>query len=1003
MLTGWMLRIAVLSLLGAGALLHAQLPFDIPVAQVLADPGSANTLYAGTPAGLFKSTDNGTTWNQVIINPLGQPQPPVVSLAIDPTTPGVLFLGTDAAHQYLLRSTDGGASWQAIGAGLAGSQGDSCRVFYRPAFATIYCSKPIEEPRSHNDLWKSADGGATWEVVTRSSRAIDVSWSTPMVMYRPVDRIRMERSDDGGKSWTSAGVPVSPAQARPEDEINSVAVSPDDHDIVIVTSNGPWNPPNPYYGIHRTANGGASWTRPVTTRAAGVVFDPVNPGQAFAFPGIPLSFHWSSDNGVTWTNVDVLEKTQADITTLTMVSRDNGFIVPTSDGVYAGKRNDPTWPRLGTYRPTLSASPSMIETTLLSRTTSEPRFDFKVQALESSDIELSQLSLAPPTADWLTVTQSSSDETAFTARVDAENLSGGNYETTLSFSASGTVNPTFDLSVKLTVADQAARPFVVLDQPLPESRAYRALAADSQGRLVFAGRNQILRAESDGSTTVLAGTGSSGNSGDGGPAVDAEIGFIRHLTYDAAGNLYLAGGLGPIRKIDTSGIIRTVVGMDSGFDDPEDGGDALAFRLFGFGGMAVDPNGALHFSADDRIWQLLDNGTIKLIAGGGQSTGDNVRALVASLEDVEAIAFNPDGELVFTEQDMHRVRIISKAGLVRTLAGSGEEGFDGGGGNPRQAKLSDPEDITFDASGQLYFLDQGGRVIRRLRNNGTIQTVMGNGVTGETGHCVAALMAPASGLNTPLFTPEGWLLVVDGGDAFRIWLGDPAGGAQPSVADGAVVNAASFVPQLSEGGLFSVFGERVAARRDQAPGKWPYVLGDAAVCLDDQPQPLYFTDTGQINGQTSYGVPPGSHWLRVYSLTGSSGAIEVDVAAASPGVFQYGGGHAVATNPDLSVNGPTNPVDGGSFIVAYLTGIGAVDNPVPTGDIALADPLSRPIGEVKVTINGQETSVIFLGLSPGFIGLAQANINIPDLPPGDYDLVITIAGVSSAPVRISIR
>jgi uncharacterized protein (TIGR03437 family) len=120
-------------------------------------------------------------------------------------------------------------------------------------------------------------------------------------------------------------------------------------------------------------------------------------------------------------------------------------------------------------------------------------------------------------------------------------------------------------------------------------------------------------------------------------------------------------------------------------------------------------------------------------------------------------------------------------------------------------------------------------------------------------------------------------------------------------------------------------------------------------------------------------------------------------------VFQYAGGHAVATNPDLSVNGPNNPVDGGSVIVAYLTGIGAVDNPVPTGGIALADPLSRPIGEVKVTINGQETGVIFLGLSPGFIGLAQANINIPDLPPGHYDLVIIINGVASVPVRVSVR
>ena len=85
----------------------------------------------------------------------------------------------------------------------------------------------------------------------------------------------------------------------------------------------------------------------------------------------------------------------------------------------------------------------------------------------------------------------------------------------------------------------------------------------------------------------------------------------------------------------------------------------------------------------------------------------------------------------------------------------------------------------------------------------------------------------------------------------------------------------------------------------------------------------------------------------------------------------------------------------GSYIVAYVTGIGPLDNPVADGAAAPDSPLSEATSPYLATIGGQNAPVFFLGLTPGSVGLAQANITVPYLSSGDYPLVITINGVAS--------
>src|SRR5207237_1186276 len=108
----------------------------------------------------------------------------------------------------------------------------------------------------------------------------------------------------------------------------------------------------------------------------------------------------------------------------------------------------------------------------------------------------------------------------------------------------------------------------------------------------------------------------------------------------------------------------------------------------------------------------------------------------------------------------------------------------------------------------------------------------------------------------------------------------------------------------------------------------------------------------------------------------------VSVVSAAPGVFQFGNKRAVVQNDDYTVNNTDNPAKGGSYVVAYLTGTGRVDNAIATGAPAASDPLSRPRGLVFATIDNQPVEIAFAGMTPGFVGLTQVNLKVPNMLPG---------------------
>ena len=280
--------------------------------------------------------------------------------------------------------------------------------------------------------------------------------------------------------------------------------------------------------------------------------------------------------------------------------------------------------------------------------------------------------------------------------------------------------------------------------------APNAIAVDNAGNFYLSDalNRRIRRVSVDGLIASFAGNGSATSSGDSGPAPSASFNPTA-IALDPAGNLFIADFNSRIRKVDAlTRLISTVVGNGQpGFSG--DGGSATAATISQPAGLAFDTAGNLYFSDQGarRVRRVNPAGIISTVAGNGLPgfSGDGDSATAATIAPAH-IALRPDGTLLIAEPTNHRIRSVAPSGIITTIAGTGTCGFSGDGGPATSATLCAPTSVAVDSLDNLYLSDSSNHRIRKISLAGTISTLAGTGLPGYAGD--SGLPASAQ-LNAP--------------------------------------------------------------------------------------------------------------------------------------------------------------------------------------------------------------------------------------------------------------
>jgi sugar lactone lactonase YvrE len=263
-----------------------------------------------------------------------------------------------------------------------------------------------------------------------------------------------------------------------------------------------------------------------------------------------------------------------------------------------------------------------------------------------------------------------------------------------------------------------------------------SLSVDATGNVFLADGPRIRKISPDGTITTVAGTGVPGYSLEDGPALTTQLGFVQTLTTSPAKDIFFVDGNARIRKLTPGGKIATVAGYTTpaGVTPPMgDGGPAADAQLAAPVGVAVDEAGTVYV-ADTwafRVRAIGTDGIIRTVAGtgaAGEPVGDGEAATSARVLWPAGLTFDRNGTLFLADAGNHRVRSISRQGMITTVAGWGPigvAGFLGDGGRATEARLSWPKDVAIDSAGNLYVADTGNNRVRVVTPSGVISTLVG--------------------------------------------------------------------------------------------------------------------------------------------------------------------------------------------------------------------------------------------------------------------------------------
>lgn len=290
---------------------------------------------------------------------------------------------------------------------------------------------------------------------------------------------------------------------------------------------------------------------------------------------------------------------------------------------------------------------------------------------------------------------------------------------------------------------------------------------DARGRTLILDWNnlRVRRINTDGTIETIIGNGFENEVVDGQPAIEASLHHASDIEFDIDGKLYLAGDHAPlVFRINTDDRVQIVAGTGF-YGYSGDGGLALDAELGAPYGVLPDDRGGLYISdVDFHVIRYVDaHGIITTIAGTGESgySGDGGPATLAQLHGPTRLRLSPAGQLYFCDTDNSVIRRVDSAGVITTVAGNGVAGYSGDEGSATLAQLNRPQEIRFTPNGDLLIGDTRNAVIRHIDSTGIIRTVIGTGVEGYHGDGEDATLCH-------LDRPAGMIIAADG----SLWIAD---------------------------------------------------------------------------------------------------------------------------------------------------------------------------------------------------------------------------------------
>jgi sugar lactone lactonase YvrE len=384
--------------------------------------------------------------------------------------------------------------------------------------------------------------------------------------------------------------------------------------------------------------------------------------------------------------------------------------------------------------------------------------------------------------------------------------------------------------------------------------------------------------EAVGSVTTMAGAGHSGV--EDGPARSASFSDPFGITVDRRGAVYVADGgeSNRIRRITADGNVETIAGSTEGFADS----DAHHAQFNTPSGIAIDRKGNIIVAdaSNNRIRRIAADGKVTTLAGSGFAGYKDGPASDAQFDGPIGIAVDKQGSVFVADAYNDRIREISAAGMVTTVAGLGSPGFNDG--NAAIASFNTPSGVTVDTHGNIFVADTGNSAVRRITPQGEVSTVASRSATQNN----------SPGLRRPIgivVTHDGYLFVTDASRVIRIAPDGEAeayaGGALgfgDGIGDQARFSGASGIAIDREGNLFVADSQNYLIRHiaprlsrsldAEAPSKPVFIQPASEPTDPDQKAVIPDLSASRLNvGQTfPWPLEPQNQWHEVAGVVGEA-------------------------------------------------------------------------------------------------------------------------------------